>query len=170
MEYQTVDVRIQDVDLLNSKIFENGWMYVGHPSHKNKDVPYFVPYFTNECTSPGLSRITRILCLDFYKIADLLDRKLNFPETPSEQHSLNWRIGLDAIRYRAINENWPSQGFGALFYLDRPESFRSPALTKQAYNASNPDKQIPPTIPTGFILRYEELLVKNSWFLEHSPA
>ena len=169
MDRQTVDVRIQDVDLLNSKIFENGWMYVGYASIEKQPL-YFAPYFTNECTIPGISLIGKIIHLAHCKVTDILNGQVKLHEAPSGQHSLNWKNGLNVIRSRAIKEEWPPQDGLALFYFDRPEPFRSPSLTKKIYNDTNPSKQIPSQIPTGFSLEYGELLVKSSWFLEQPPA
>lgn len=45
MNCGNIEVRIQDVDPLNSKIFGNGWMYVGY-ARANSDPRYFAPYFT----------------------------------------------------------------------------------------------------------------------------
>ena len=169
MDYSDIDVRIQDVNPENEKIFENGWMYVGHSQGK-RDFLYFAPYFINECANPGLSRISRIVRIDPCRVADLLSKTIELPEAPSEQHSRNWRIGLDAIRYRAIKEDWQAQSFVNIFYLDRPESFRLPPLTKQMHNDTNPAKQIPPTVPVGFTLTYDELLPNSSWALEQPPC
>ena len=169
MDIHTIEVRIQDVNPLNEKIFENDWRYVGH-SQGRKDLPYFAPYFTNECANPGLSRISRIVRLDPCAVADLLTGQIKLPDAPSEQHRRNWRQGLSAICARARIETWDPQGSANLFYLDRPESFRSPPLTKQIHNDTNPLKQIPPTIPIGFTLKYDELLAKSSWSLDQPPC
>ena len=171
MDNHAVKVSIQDVNPLNEKIFENGWMYVGHP-HGRRDLPYFAPYFTNECANPGLSRISRIVRLDPCKVADLLTgqiKLLELPDAPSEQHRSNWKLGLLAICARAKTEKWDPRYSANLFYLDRPESFRSPPLTKQIHNDTNPLKRIPPTIPIGFTLKYDELLAKSSWSLDQPP-
>ena len=165
MRFQDVEVRIQDVNPENEKIFENGWMYVSN-SLGNKVPQYFAPYFINECINPGLSRISRVLHLVDYKVEDLLAKQIEPPQAPSQQHHSNWHNGLIAIRYRAVTEEWKPQSSGKLFYLDRPESFRSPPLTKQIYNNTNPVKMIPPTVPIGFTLTFGELLSQSSWSIE----
>ena len=166
MDYQGTEVRIQDVDPLNAKIFENGWMYVSD-SHGNKECRYFAPYFTEECPIPGISMISRVVHVVRYKIADLLAKQIELPDAPSAQHHHNWQLGLSAIRARANAEGWKPVGAGKLFYLDRPETFRTPALTKITYNDTNPPKKLGPSrIPRGFTLKYDELLTKSSWSIE----
>ena len=167
--HSEIEVRIQDVNPENEKIFENGWMYVG-PPHAKRHFLYFAPYFTNECSNPGLSRISGIIRIDPCLVADLLSMQIKPPEAPGGQHLLNWRNRLYAIRRRAVIEEWQPQNFVNLFYLDRPESFRSPPLTKQIHNNSGPIKQIPPTVPPGFTLRYDELLANSSWALGQPPC
>ncbi len=167
---QSIIVQIQDVDPLNSKIFENGWMYVGHYS-QNNPAQYFAPYFTEECEHSGLSRISRILHIVHYQVSDLLGDQLAPPDAPSEQHRLKWRIGLDRIRVRARIESWEPERMGTLLYLERPETFRSPSLSKKTYNDATRSKKLGPSrIPFGFTLEYAELLTKASWILEEPPG
>jgi len=45
-----------------------------------------------------------------------------------------------------------------ILFLDEPMPFRSPPLTKNAFNATCPSKQIPQQIPQGFSLRFDDLL------------
>ncbi|MDE2788067.1 MAG: hypothetical protein OXL37_15580 [Chloroflexota bacterium] len=170
MNVQNIEVRIQDVDALNAKIFENGWMYVSD-SHGNKECQYFAPYFTEGCAIPGISMISHVVHVVRYKVADLLAKQIAQPDALSEQHLRNWRIGVSAIRARAKAEGWDPAGMGKLFYLNRPETFRTPALTKTSYNDTNPPKNLGPSrIPRGFTLKYDELLTKSSWSLENPPG
>lgn len=170
MVCKDVDVRVRDVDPLNSKIFKNGWMYVdysrGFRNHRD-----FAPYFSNECPDPGISMISRVLCVMDCRAADLVNQSIELPGFPSEQHRAKWRLGLAAIRARANEENWQADNTSRLFYLDSPETFRTPALTKVMYNDTNPGKKLGPSrIPIGFTLTYGELLTKSTWALDEPPG
>lgn len=170
MDFYNIEARIQDMDPLNAKIFENGWMYVSD-SYGNKEYQYFAPYFTGECAVPGISMISRVVHVVRYKVADLLAKQIELPDAPSEQHRRSWQLGVSAIRARAKAEEWKPTDTGKLFYLDCPETFRTPALTKIAYNDTNPPKKLGPSrIPRGFTLKYDELLTKSSWALKTPPC
>ncbi len=170
MDCQNIEVRIQDTNPVNEKIFENGWM-CAQPPHGDKDYLYFAPYFIEECVNPGITRISSVVHIVRYNIADLITGQIELPEAPSQQHRDKWQLGLMAIRARANTEKWPPENGGKLFCLDRPADFRTPALTKEIYNASCPPKQLGPfMIPTGYTLKYGELLINSSWALEHPPA
>ena len=67
MDCQNIEVRIQDVDPLNAKIFENGWMYASS-AHGSKNYPYLAPYFTEERATPGISMISRVLHIVPYAV------------------------------------------------------------------------------------------------------
>lgn len=169
MDGQNIEVRIQDVDRLNAKIFENGWMYASS-AHGSKNYPYLAPYFTEECATPGISMISRVLHIVRYKVDALLSKQIELPDAPSQLHHHNWQLGLSAVRARAKSEGWRLADMGRLFYLDRPETFRTPALTKAIYNDTNPPKKLGPSrIPRGFTLKYAELLIKSSWSSGNSP-
>ena len=48
-----------------------------------------------------------------------------------------------------------------ILFLDEPMPFKSPPLTKKAFNDARPSaesKQIPQQIPQGFHLRFDELM------------
>lgn len=170
MDCQNIEVRIQDTNPVNERIFENGWMCAQH-SHGDRDYPYFAPYFIEECDNPGITRISRVIHISHYTIADLINNGIKLPCAPSQQHRDKWRLGLSAIRARANIEMWKPEDRGKLFYLDRPTSFRTPALTKEMYNGTNPPKQLGPfMIPPGYTLRYGELLTNHNWALEHPPG
>ena len=169
VDSQNIEVRIQDVDPLNAKIFENGWMYASS-AHGSKNHQYLAPYFTEECPTPGISMISRVLHIVPYKVDALLSKQIELPDAPSRQHHHNWQLGLSAVRARAKSEEWRPADMGRLFYLDRPETFRTPALTKTIYNDTDPPKKLGPSrIPLGFTLKYDELLTKSSWSLENPP-
>ena len=65
--------------------------------------------------------------------------------------------GLRMLKQRAQKEDFFDKQV-RLFYLDRPIEFRPAPLTKKAFNATGPEKQIPNQIPQGFSLRFDELL------------
>ena len=131
----------------------------------------FAPYFTEECATPGISMISRVLHIVPYQVDALLSKQIELPDTPSQLHHHNWQLGLSAVRARAKSEEWRPADTGRLFYLDRPETFRTPALTKTIYNDTDPPKKLGPSrIPRGFTLKYDELLTKSSWSLENPPC
>ena len=170
MEQKSIRVRVRDVDPLNSNVFENGWMYVDYQRGRS-DHKYFAPYCSNDCPHPGISMISRVLRVVDCTADDLLASQVRSPQAPSEQHRHKWRLGVEAIRVRAKTEGWKRGDKSRLFYLDRPETFRTPALTKSVYNDTDPDKKLGPSrIPIGFTLTYEQLLTKNSWALEEPPG
>ena len=158
MGYYDAEVHIQDVNRLNAKIYEEGWMYVTVINDKKAPL-YFAPYFTNENDVPGISvfsRVTHVGITD--DVSDLKD--VDIPDAPSE-HRKRWRKGLSMICERAKDEGW--KGPNQLFFLDRPVTFRPSPLTKKSFNAMGAkgrSKRIPNQIPKGFSLRFDELL---SW-------
>lgn len=106
-----------------------------------------------------------------YKVDALLSKQIELPDAPSQQHHYNRQLGLSAVRARAKSEKWRPADMGRLFYLDRPETFRTPALTKTIYNDTDPPKKLGPfQIPLGFTLKYDELFIKSSWSLENPPG
>jgi hypothetical protein len=155
MSYYDAEIHIQDVNPCNAKIFEEGWMYV--TALKDKKAPlYFAPYFTRKGADSGISMISRLVGARTVKLADTQD----IFEPATEEQRKRWRRGLCMLRKRAEKEGF-SHGLVRLFFLDRPIQFRSTPLSKKAFKAARPSeesKQIPPMIPKGFSLRFDELL------------
>lgn len=154
MGYYDAEVLIQDVNSLNAEIFMEGWMYVTHP--KDKKAPlYFAPYFTAEHgANAGISVFSRVVDTEIAVLADKQDIPGN---PPSDEHRARWKDGLAQLRKRACKEGF-AHGEVRLFYFDRPVTFRTPPLTKKAFNAIGPSKRIPNQIPKGFSLGFDELL------------
>lgn len=154
MGYYDAEILIQDVNLLNAKVFREGWMYVTHP--KDKKAPlYFAPYFTTEHgANAGISMFSRVIDTEIIVLANKQDISGN---PPSDEHRSRWEDGLAQLRKRARREGF-AHGEVRLFYFDRPVTFRTSPLTKKSFNATGPSKQIPNQIPKGFSLRFDELL------------
>ena len=154
MGYYNAEILIQDTNRLNSKIFKECWMRVSSYSSKKSPL-YFAPYFTAaRGADAGISMFSRVLDTEIARLAD----KQDIPENPpSDKHRSRWQDGLARLRKRA-----PKEGFAhrevRLFYLDRPVTFLTPPLTKNAFRATGPSKQVPTMIPKGFSLGFDELL------------
>ena len=159
MNYYDAEILIQDVNSLNAKIFEEGWMYVTVLQDKKAPL-YFAPYFTEEVQNSGISRISRVQRTESVLLADKQD-VVEYP--PSEEHRKRWRRGLHLIYKRAEKENWGRKE-NRLFFLDSPITLWTPPITKKAFNGTRPSKQIPNQIPKGFSLTFHELLEYS-----HSP-
>lgn len=156
MGYYDAEIHIQDVNPRNAKIFKEGWMYV--TALKDKEAPlYFAPYFTREGTNSGISMICRVVGVRVVKLADAQD----IFEPATEEQRKRWRKGLCMLRKRAEKEGFSDQ-LVRLFFLDKPIEFRSAPLSKKAFNTTNPPKKMPPMLPKGFSLRFDELLTA-SW-------
>ena len=153
MGYYEAEGHIQDVNRLNAKIYEKGWMYVTVINDKKAPL-YFAPYFTNENDAPGISVFSRVKHVRLSDdVPDLKD--MDIPDAPSE-HRKRWCKGLSMICERAKDEGW--KGPNQLFFLDSPVTFRTSPLTKKSFNAMGPSKRIPNQIPKGFSLGFDELL------------
>ena len=154
MGYHDAEISVQDVNPLNAKIYNEGWMYV--TSLKDKKAPlYFAPYFTGLKAS-GITKISRVRDVATGKLAAIDDVE-DVVKLPTEGHLKHWRIGLSMLRSRAEDEGFSSYSLRLLF-LDSPIPFRSTPLSKKAYNASKPSKRIPNQIPKGFHLGFHDLL------------
>ena len=152
MGYYDAEVHIQDVNPLNAKIFEEGCMYV--TSLKDKKAPlYFAPYFTQKGDNSGISKISRVMDARTAILADYQDA---IEMGADDQHE-RWQKGLSMLRKRAEKEGFSHRPV-RLFFLDRPIEFRPTPLSKKAFNATAPSKQMPPMIPKGFSLRFDELM------------
>ena len=153
MRYHDAEVLIQDTNPLNAKIFEEGWMQVS--SDKTKHAPLYVaPYYTGQGTNSGISKASRVIDSQTAVLADYPDDiRVDGTDVQKEQ----WREGLRMLKERAQKEGFFNKKV-RLFYLDRPIEFRQTPLTKKAFRATGPEKQIPNQIPQGFSLRFDELL------------
>ena len=154
MGYYDAEILIQDVNLLNAKVFREGWMYLTHLENKKAPL-YFAPYFTNEHgVNAGISMLSRVMNTEIAVLADKKDIPGN---PPSDEHRSRWQDGLDQLRKRAFKEGF-AHIESRLFYFDEPITFRTPPLTKKSFNATGPSKQIPNQIPKGFSLGFNDLL------------
>ena len=152
MNQHDAEISIRDVNRPNRKIFQEGWMYVSTPTGKEVP-PYFAPYFTQSNPNPGISEISRVVAT---QIVILIDYK-EVTATGTAMQQGKWRKGLDLLRKRANQEGFADKKV-RLFFLDEPTILIQPPVTKKAYNATNPPKQIPEhQIPVGFTLRFDEL-------------
>ena len=156
MGYYDAEILIQDVNLCNAKIYEDGWMYVTSP--KDKKAPlYFGPYFTQENKRNGLWMVSRVIDIENTRLADKHVEDMHDSNAPTDEHLTRWSDGIECLRKRAEKEGF-FYGNVRLFYLDGPVVFRQMPLTKKAFNAANPPKKIPNQIPKGFSLTFGEIL------------
>ena len=156
MGYYDAEILIQDVNLLNAKIYDDCWMYV--TSSKDKKAPlYFAPYFTLENKHPGLSMISRVIDVENTRLIDKQVEDVPGSGDPSDERVARWCDGIARLRKRAKEEGFFSQDV-RLLYLDRQVVFSQTPLIKKTYNATEPLKKIPNQIPKGFSLTFGELL------------
>ena len=154
MGYYDAEILIQDVNPLNAKIFEEGWMYV--TSLKDKKAPlYFAPYFTKQGRKSGISMISRVRDTEVVRLANKQDVGM---APPSKEHLEQWRHGLGKLRKRAENERF-SHDEVRLFYFDQPMTITTTPITKNSFNETGPSKKIPSQIPKGFSLGFDDLLI-----------
>ena len=153
MGYYDAEIHIQDVNPLNAEIFGCGWMYV--TSLKDKKAPmYFAPYFTKQGPNTGISRLGRVM---YSEMVVLNETEHVGISPPTEKHREQWETGYAMLRKRGKDEGWGS-GASRVFYFDQPMTIAATPITKKAFNATNPSKQIPNQIPKGFFLRFDQLL------------
>ena len=154
MGYYDAEVLIQDTNLLNAKIYEEGWMCVS--SSRSKKAPlYFAPYFTASTgANTGISMFSRVLDTEIAVLADKQDIQGN---PPSDEQRSRWQDGIARLRKLACEEGFAHKE-SRLFYLDEPITFMTPPLTKKSFNATKPSKGIPNQIPQGFSRRFDEIL------------
>lgn len=154
MGYYDAEVLIQDVNPLDAKIYEQGWVYVTAP--KDKAAPlYFAPYFTNATDHPGISWISRVLDIQTGKPADLSIGK-TIAAAPTDEHRQKWTEGLRMVQERVIKENFAHNEV-RLFCLDRPLPLGK-TISKSSYKLNAGLKVIPDQITKGFSLGFDELL------------
>ena len=81
MSYYDAEIMVKDVNPINSRFFEEGWLYVG--SLKNQEAPvYFAPYFTGKGANSGISMISRVVGARAVILADTHELS-NRPQTSS---------------------------------------------------------------------------------------
>ena len=153
MGYYDAEILIQDVNLLNAKIFRESWMYVTDPKKDKKAPLYFAPYFTGQGANSGISMISRVMDTRTVVLADTA----NLPVPATDEHRIKWEDGLTRLRERAEQEGFAHNEV-RLFFLDQPIAFRTTPLSKRSFNATKPSKQIPSRIPKGFNLGFDDLL------------
>ncbi len=152
MGYYDAEILIQDVNLENARIYDEGWMYV--TSIKDKKAPlYFAPYLTRQNDREGIGRLSRVEDVRIDRLADTEDW---LEGRTGEQHQ-RWRTGLSLLRKRAERGGW-LQFEVQLFFLGPPMTVSEPPLTKRRFRQTDPGKEIPNQIPKGFSLRFDELL------------
>ena len=91
MDFYDAEVSIQDVNLLNAKIFEEGWMYVGSPGGKSAPL-YFAPYFTRQGSNSGITMMSRVLHTEEVVLANDPDA---YSDQTREEHNRKWERGLE---------------------------------------------------------------------------
>ncbi|MDD9995747.1 MAG: hypothetical protein OXS35_08425 [Dehalococcoidia bacterium] len=152
MGYYDAEILIQDVNLENARIYDEGWMYV--TAIKDKKAPlYFAPYFTRQNDKEGVSRLSRVENVQIDRLADTED----WLEGRTGERYQRWRRGLSLLRKRAGRGGW-LQSEVQLFFLGPPMTISEPPLTKRIFRQTGPGKEIPNQIPKGFSLRFDELL------------
>ena len=152
MGYYDAEILIRNVNPENAKFFEQGWVYVTAPT-KNTDPLYFAPYFTNQGPISGIRMISRVIDVRTLRLADALD----VSDRGTEEERKQWCKGLCMLQEHAKEVGF-SDNAVQVFFLGKPVEFRSSPLTKNAFNATDPPKKIPPAIPPGFSLRFDDLL------------
>ena len=153
MGYYDAEILIQDVNPRNAEIFTECWMYV--TSLKDKKAPlYFAPYFTKQGSDSGVSMISRVMDTKVVILAGNQDVAV---DSPSEEHRERWRRGLAEFRKLAKEVGFSNYEV-RLFYLDRPLPFRTMPITKRSFNDTATSKKMPPMLPKGFSLTFDELL------------
>ena len=150
MGYYDAEIKIQDTNADNAKVFHEGWMQL--TSYYIRSPLYVAPYFTGQ--RGGISKIARVVGVATINLADTphtFEPATGEPVTEDQRQ--HWPQGL-----RLLRKLYPDPREQFILFLDKPMSFKSPPLTKRAFNATNPPKRIPLQIPQGFHLRFDELL------------
>ena len=159
MNYYDAEISIQDVNLLNAKVFEKGWMYVTSTADKSAPL-YFAPYFTKENPISGITMMSRVLHTE---VVVLANDPTAFNDPTKSEHNSQWECGLEMLKKRAHEEGW-EKGQSRLLYLDKPMVIARTPISKSTFNATSPTKRIPNQIPKGFHLRFDELMRSDLGF------
>lgn len=148
MGFYDVEVKVQDVDEENAKIYYEG-MYIGSPS----EALYFAPYFTHG--GGGITHVSRVIRSVKTKIDDsvfnVFDRDFDKNDSEYKEHGARWRRGLDLILKRAKRKGEKGGFYGkecTLYFLGEPIPLGRKLLKSKSF------RQIPPF----FSLRFDELL------------
>lgn len=151
MGFYDVEVKVQDVDEENAKIYHEGRMYIGSPV----EALYFAPYFTG---GGGITHVSRVVHLVQATIdesmSDLLRREFDSNNPEYAEHWKYWEQGLALILQRAKRRGRKGGFYGEegnLHFLGEPISVRS---GKKALLKSNVFRQI----PRHYSLRFDQLL------------
>lgn len=149
MGYHDAEVFIQDVGPGSAKTFRECWLYVGVPKDKRAPL-YFAPYFT---PSIGISQISRVVDTKLVKLSEGPEAI----DVGTDEQRERWRTRWRDFRKYELSEGSEDKEY-QLFLLEEPIAFRTKPLTKKAFKATGPHKEIPNQIPKGFSLRLDELL------------
>ena len=153
MGYYDAEIKIQDTNPGNARVFEEGWMQL--TSYRTRAPLYVAPYFTGR--GGGISKIARVVGVASINLAVAAGTyEPATREAVTEDQRQHWSRGL-----RILRELYPESTEQMILFLDKPMPFKSPPLTKKAFNDARPSaesKQIPQQIPQGFHLRFDELM------------
>lgn len=150
------EVAVRDVDRVNRRIYEEGWMYVtalgGVPAPK-----YFAPYFTREAAGPdgsnGIQSYSRVRhTIEGQPDEIFVVSTLDAISPLDEEHATRWAQGLVQLRARWLREGqrWKTV---ILYFLDRP-IFITHRIIKGDSTGLLRNRQIPPM----FRLSLDDLL------------
>ncbi len=155
MRYYDAEIMIRNVNAINAQFFKEGWVYVTVPVNTMRAPLYFAPYFTGQGNNSGILMIARVAGVRTVKLAETQD----IIEPDTEEQRKRWLQGLEMLRKHSEEYGFADESVH-LFFLDEPMKFRSTPLSKTAFNATKPSKtkKMPPMIPKGFSLRFDELL------------
>ena len=157
MRYYDAEVLIQDTNVCNAEIFEEGWVCAINP--KSKKAPlYFAPYFTGKGANSGICMISRVIDDKIIHLKD--DPGVLTSGTPEQQK--HWERGLHKVqkRIKAEPKVFPAECARVLM-LDKPITFRTVPLSKKEFDSTKATKQMPNMLPTGFSLQFDELLSQS---------
>ncbi|MBM3120084.1 MAG: hypothetical protein FJ008_06815 [Chloroflexi bacterium] len=153
MKYYEHEVRVQDVDEENAKIYREGRMYIGSYS----EALYFAPYFTGGL---GITHVSRVIEVKKAKVDEsvfeIFARDFDKDNPDYKDNWGKWREGLKLILERA---KLPGKGSGkgggfygkegTFWFLGEPIKIREEPLRKSKTFFM---------IPRNFSLRFDELL------------
>lgn len=153
MRYYDAEIMIRDVNTINAKFFEEGWMYVTVPVNTMRAPLYFAPHFTGQGSNSGISMIARVAGVRTVKLAETWDTI--DPDTKEQRK--RWFQGLEMLRRHSEEVGFADEPI-QLFFLDEPIKFRSTPLTKKALHEAGITNGNLGMIPKGFSLRFDELM------------
>ena len=152
MGYYDAEIKIQDTNPDNARVFEEGWMQLTSYRTRRRYMSRRIHWkrWLNIKDRPcgGVASINLAVAAGTYEPATR--------EAVTEDQRQHWSRGL-----RILRELYPESTEQMILFLDEPMPFKSPPLTKKAFNDARPaaeSKQIPQQIPQGFHLRFDELM------------